>query len=253
MSENVEQYKPGAVGELRTGIISRNTLPDKPVQYAAIDGLAIFEGDIILGTVEEMDELVRRIRPLGLVIKDNFRWPGGVIPFQIDSALRNQARVTQAIQHWENNTDIRFRARTANDDDFVTFQPGTGCSSSVGRRGGEQFINLDAGCTTGNTIHFTNATIYVRLEDTTFANAPSVVVLQQTIEEIPKQAIQEGKVPFALYGEIANARATYTISVLVDVDGDGKVTRGDYINMESYPVLTFGYPSHVTVRVRKVT
>jgi hypothetical protein len=30
------------------------------------------------------------------------------------------------------------------------------------------------------------------------------------------------------------------------------VSRGDYISMESYPVLTFGYPKQVSVRVREV-
>ena len=37
-----------------------------------------------------------------------------------------------------------------------------------------------------------------------------------------------------------------------DVDGDGQVSRGDYITMESYPVLTHGYPHVVIVRLRKV-
>jgi uncharacterized lipoprotein YbaY len=100
---------------------------------------------------------------------------------------------------------------------------------------------------------FTKATIYVRLEDSTLADAPSRVVLQQRIEDIAPQTIHGGKVPFAMHGEIPDRRATYTISVLVDVDGDGKVSRGDYINMVSYPVLTHGYPNRVTVRVREVT
>ena len=36
---------------------------------------------------------------------------------------------------------------------FVIFRPGDGCSSSVGRVGGQQFINLASDCGTGNTIH----------------------------------------------------------------------------------------------------
>ena len=40
--------------------------------------------------------------------------------------------------------------------------------------------------------------------------------------------------------------------MLVDVDGDGKVSVGDYISMQSYPVLTFGYPREVTIEVKKV-
>jgi hypothetical protein len=153
MPENVEQFNPGVVGELRSGLILRNMLPDKPVQYSAIDGLAIFEGDIILGTVQEMDQLLQGAPTLGLPTKDHLRWPDGVIPFRIDASLPNQARVTDAIQHWEDNTNLRFRERTSGDRSFVTFRPSTGCSSHVGRQGVEQFVNLAAGCTTGNTIH----------------------------------------------------------------------------------------------------
>ncbi|MEK4069052.1 hypothetical protein [Peribacillus sp. FSL R5-0717] len=41
-------------GEIRTGITN---LPSGPreVKYSVVDGIAIFEGDIILGTVEEME------------------------------------------------------------------------------------------------------------------------------------------------------------------------------------------------------
>jgi hypothetical protein len=40
--------------------------------------------------------------------------------------------------------------------------------------------------------------------------------------------------------------------VLVDLDGDGKISKGDYISMQSYPVLTFGSPSEVTIEVKQV-
>jgi hypothetical protein len=50
--------------------------------------------------------------------------------------------------------------------------------------------------------------------------------------------------------ESPDARTRY--AVRVDVDGDGHVSRGDYVSMESYPVLTFDSPSRVTIRVRPV-
>ena len=38
-----------------------------------------------------------------------FRWPNCVVPFTIDPALPNQARVTDAIAHWEANTRLPVR------------------------------------------------------------------------------------------------------------------------------------------------
>ena len=60
--------------------------------------------------------------------------------------------MTDAIAHWHAKTPLRFVERT-NEPDFVTFQPGSGCSSAVGRQGEEQFITLGPECTTGNCIH----------------------------------------------------------------------------------------------------
>lgn len=73
-------------------------------------------------------------------------------PIAIDRNLPNPERVTQAIAHWEAKTRIRFVIRT-NQVDYVTFQPGDGCSSSIGRRGGQQFVTLGPNCTAGNAIH----------------------------------------------------------------------------------------------------
>jgi hypothetical protein len=145
--------------DVRTGYVSGSTFALKRVQYAAVDGEAIFEGDIILGSVATMESLKQQIEnpdpntPFSVVRSGaEFRWPNGVIPFQTDANLPNQQRVTDAIQHWEQNTNVRFVQRTS-EADFVTFRPGGGCSSQVGRVGGEQFVNLAAGCTTGSTIH----------------------------------------------------------------------------------------------------
>jgi len=141
--------------DVRTGIIQL-TSERTAVQYTVVDGLAIFEGDIVLGTVEEIEqqtEVVRQGLSEAVVITGSqFRWANCRIPYTIDPALPNQSRVTEAIAHWEANTNYRFVVRT-NQPDWVTFRPGSGCSSMVGRRGGQQFVNLADGCLRGQTIH----------------------------------------------------------------------------------------------------
>jgi astacin len=150
----------------------------KAVEYSAIDGLAIFEGDILLGTVEEMEQRVRAlkvdpemlptagmpktgattrglIRPnikvLGIVVK-NYRWPNCVVPYEIDPNLPNQQRITDAIAHWHAKTPIRLVKRTTQKD-YVRFEDQGGCFSAVGRQGGKQIISIAPGCSTGSTIH----------------------------------------------------------------------------------------------------
>src|SRR5215203_3877022 len=133
------------------------------VEYGVVDGLAIFEGDIVLGTAEQLAATVdaqgnavadaaETIVADSVITGPNVRWPNNTIPFTIDPTLPNQQRVTDPIAQWEQNTAIRFVRRT-NQADFVTFRPSSGCSSSVGRQGGQQFVNLGPECTTGNTIH----------------------------------------------------------------------------------------------------
>jgi hypothetical protein len=140
----------------------------KKVTYAAVDGLAVFEGCIILGTVAEAQATKQIVEDNPGILNDDaqafgigirgaqFRWKNNTIPFEIDPALPNQQRVLDAIKHWEDNTPIRFVKRNATDPahrDFVVFRPGNGCASSVGRRGGRQEVILGGACSTGNCIH----------------------------------------------------------------------------------------------------
>jgi uncharacterized lipoprotein YbaY len=91
------------------------------------------------------------------------------------------------------------------------------------------------------------AVAYVHLLDTSLADAPSTIVAEQVIEDIAGRIARGEKIRFALYGEIQNLRASYSVSVHVDLDGDGPIGAGDYINVQSYPVITFGYPNHISV------
>lgn len=147
--------------QVRTALISGNTFRGKAVQYAVRDGLAIFEGDIILGPEQQVTQSTQQLRQeifggmvAGVVITgDQYRWPNCTIPYTIDSGLPNQARVTDAIAHWQSNTGVKFVARSS-ETDYVTFlKSSSGCASYVGKQGGQQSIYLHDNCTTGNAIH----------------------------------------------------------------------------------------------------
>lgn len=148
--------------QVLTALIEGATFRGKAVQYSVVDGLAIFEGDIVLGTEAEVLQRTQQLRDemtgavaAGVVISGaQYRWPNCTVPYTIDPALPTQSRVTDAIAHWQANTQFRFVPRTT-ETDYVTYRPSSGCSSAVGKRGGQQFVNLGSGCTTGNTIHET--------------------------------------------------------------------------------------------------
>jgi hypothetical protein len=148
-SEQAGGASEGAVHTI-TITVARVSGPPVLVDCDVVDGRAVFEGDIILNGTQDPPQLDQEAVA---ITGDRFRWRNGVIPFEIDAALPNQARVTNAIAHWEATTDVRFRARTASDDSFVEFVPAGGCASEVGRRGGRQTIELGPNCGVGNTIH----------------------------------------------------------------------------------------------------
>ncbi|MFD3190607.1 Dot/Icm T4SS effector Zinc-dependent metalloprotease LegP [Sedimentitalea sp. HM32M-2] len=156
--------------DVRTAIISGETFKNKAVQYAAVDGLAVFEGCIVLGTVEEVEARTAEAKAAleaggdpenvahGVVVTgQNKRWPGGLMPYEIDPALSNQQRVHDAIAHWKQKTGMQFVLRTAANagqyPNYVRFRPATGCWSQVGMQGGRQDIGLAGGCGLGATIH----------------------------------------------------------------------------------------------------
>lgn len=158
--------------DLRTGYIAGVTFTTRPVQYAAVGGLAIFEGDIALGTVDDMEKRSALVQTtvegddsgiaFGVAITgEQYRWPNALMPYEIDSGLPNKGRVTDAIAHWEAKTNMRFVLRTASNasqyPNYVRVYKGTGtlagCWSHVGMRGSRQDLSLADGCGFGSTVH----------------------------------------------------------------------------------------------------
>ena len=148
--------------DIRTGVYR-----GRVVTYEIIDGLAVWDGDIVLGTPEELDEprsafaapgkaLDTRqkalVVPSGVAVRSKERlWPGGIIPYVIDPELSNSF-VLDAIQHWNENTVIRLVGRT-DQPNWVRFVPSDGCRAHLGMVGGEQKVFLSEFCSASAVIH----------------------------------------------------------------------------------------------------
>jgi hypothetical protein len=169
--------------EWRIGRINGNSFHNKEVKYRMVNGMAIFEGDIILAkSPEEIEKLSPEpkapseheptVKPIVRAIVrrgEQFRWPRGEIPYIIQSTLPDQQRVNDAMKHWEERTPIRFIQRNENNASFypnyVSFrqyipQPNERqeeifhCSSPIGMQNwGEQSIIIWDKCVTGDVIH----------------------------------------------------------------------------------------------------
>lgn len=138
---------PGRHGLVRSGIL-RYEGRNLPIQYEVIAERAVFEGDILLGAEPETERRAQSAVSFGT------RWPGSVVPYKIDPALPNPARVTDALDHWRRYTGFQLVPRTTEPNYLYFTDPGTGgCSSYVGMSGGAQNIELAPGCATGSVIH----------------------------------------------------------------------------------------------------
>lgn len=125
------------------------------LQYEVMHGLAIFEGDILLGPVDALSAEEIGVRePDRSAVKPDRLWADAVVPYVLDEGLPASVRddVTKAMAHWVDHTRVRFVERTSQAD-YVRVVPGDGCSSYVGVIGGEQQLTLHPDCGVGAAIH----------------------------------------------------------------------------------------------------
>jgi PKD repeat protein len=161
-------------GELREGFVLDRAGKPMKVRYEVHNGVAIWQGDIELGRASEIATTPERARPFVrpggtsgtatakgsinaqatvIIDGDGFRWPGGVMPYVIDGAVPNTGRITDAITMIESTTGgVTIVPRTSQSD-YVKFITSDGCSSPIGKQGGEQTIKLADDCSKGNAAH----------------------------------------------------------------------------------------------------
>ena len=86
--------------------------------------------------------------------------------------------------------------------------------------------------------------VRVEVRDTSVADAAAIVVTSQTARVPPSGE------PLVVTLQLDRVESGYTIWAHVDTDSNGRVSKGDLITMESYPVARSG--EQTTVRVRSV-
>jgi astacin (peptidase family M12A) len=69
-------------------------------------------------------------------------WGGGIVPYEINPDLGNQAAVESAIVTFEQQTNLRFVQRMAQED-YIRFSKQTrgNANAKLGRQGGRQYVN----------------------------------------------------------------------------------------------------------------
>lgn len=152
-----------------------------PVEYAIVNGLAIHEGCIELGPVEEVAAEAERIRAerfqqqtvaavgasgitrdvdasgqsdlvqlgIGLPTTSSFLWTDGIVPYTIAADVPNPDRVADAVRHIEEMTAIRCVRRTSSNAqnypnyiEIISNGNEGWSSSAIGMRGGRQVIRF---------------------------------------------------------------------------------------------------------------
>ena len=125
-------------------------LPNYAAQERTVeikDGLVLLEGDMILGTEEEVFN-----QRGAYILGENFRWNLGIIPYVIDGNHPATTEILAAIKEMNGHTFICLQDRTV-ESDYVRFRSGNTNASAIGRQGGEQAIFIRSDAKHGDVMH----------------------------------------------------------------------------------------------------
>lgn len=134
-------------------VMATSTSPNQKVCFENVNGRAVVEGDLDIGSVADLRSGTPIRNAVALARGSFYRWPDKKIPYVLDATLKDQQRVTDAIGYYHANTDFRFIVQT-NETNYVRFKGGSGCITSLlGAADGEKTVTLDGPCSYGNALH----------------------------------------------------------------------------------------------------
>ena len=216
------------------------------VSYELVDGMAVHDGDILLGTEKAVAAASPATGKLGFEPAprlaaprsgESYKWPQAQVPYVIAADFSAAARATirSAIEHWNSKTVVNLVPRTT-ETDFVRFTAATGCSSFVGRKGGEQQIRLLAqgGCSLSITIHEIGHAVGLLHEHQRVDRDERVMIRQESVipplwRLILRLNSREGTRDHFDYASVMNYARPYMDSIPPGMHfrGDGGLSPGD--------------------------
>jgi hypothetical protein len=96
-----------------------------------------------------------------------------------------------------------------------------------------------------------DVTVYVRVEEVSRLDAPASRIAEVVLRGV-RVLPGSPSIPFTVHDVVLDPSGRYVLRVHADVDGDGRVTRGDYVSVQSYPVPTSADAGGVAIAVREV-
>ena len=117
---------------------------------------------------------------------------------------------------------------------------------------------LPTGAIVNGTVEFrdvgepsSDVTVRIRVQDVSHADASATTVAEQVVKGV---TIAPGAPPlrFTVAGVPINPSARYIVRVHADVNGDGVVSRGDYVTTQSYPLQTSEEKTPLSIVARLV-
>jgi len=100
---------------------------------------------------------------------------------------------------------------------------------------------------------FVGATVYVRIEDVSLADAPARAVAESVLLKVEAGGQATNRLEFTIEAPSSEPRRRYVVRVHVDVDGDGQVGVGDYVSTASHPVSVGGSRTKLSIPVKRVS
>ena len=146
--------------------ISGFTFVNQKVTYEIYGEEAIIGGDIILGTVEEMEEIKAiyenndtNISNSFVILGEGKRWIDAVFPYVMNSDIPNAKRriLYDAFREWERYTSLRFIPATQNQISsgkiYIRITNRGDCSAVTGMRFRGQSLNIGGCSRKGDILH----------------------------------------------------------------------------------------------------
>ena len=172
---------PDSIGTEVKFLMNKDTLSCRK-----INGEYVFQGDIIL--TESQIQIITPLKGAGIPFSEigYYLWPGNTVYYTIEDKLKNDARIKEAINHWEELTTIRFKPRT-NEYRYVNFiWDEKGCSSNLGMiiNGPQQTIKIADWGTKGSVIHEIGHTVGLIHEHSRSDRDTFIKIMWSNIKEV---------------------------------------------------------------------